>query len=476
MISKDIYGQFAEHLGTGIYGGMWVGTDSKIPNTKGWRNDVVAALKNLHVPVVRWPGGCFANEYHWRDGIGPQKRRPVRSNGNWGGEETNAVGTHEFFALAELIGADAYINGNLGSGSVHEMAEWLEYMTSESKSTLAELRRKNGHEQPFNIAYFALGNEAWGCGGNMEPEAYVNLYRRYATFLRLPPKNRPILIASGGTGEDTKWTGVLSNSLKNQTDAISFHYYTIPTGQWDVKGPATGFTESQWIATLSNTLKMDSFIKANVAVLDKNDPEKKIGFDIDEWGTWYDQESEKEVLRQQNTLRDAIVAALNFHIFHAHADRVRMTNIAQMVNVLQSMILTDGKRMVLTPTYHVYSMYVPFQNASALHVSIANNPQYKLGDISIASLSASAARGRDGKLYLSLVNVNPASGLDVQLDVTNLAVSTVQGKLLTGEQMDAHNNFSNPEAVKPTQVTWQSIDGKLNIKLPAKAVLVLEIL
>jgi alpha-N-arabinofuranosidase len=292
----------------------------------------------------------------------------------------------------------------------------------------------------------------------------------------LPQKNRPILIASGGTGDDTKWTEVLSHRLKDQADAISFHYYTIPTGQWEVKGPATGFTESQWIATFANSVKMDSFIKANVAVMDKNDPEKKLGFDIDEWGTWYDQESKKEGLLQQNTLRDAIVAALNFNIFHAHADRVRMTNIAQMVNVLQSMILTDGKRMVLTPTYHVYSMYVPFQNASSLPVSIANNPEYKLGDLSISSLSASAARGADGKLYLSLVNVNPIRELDVHLDVTNSVVSAVQGKLLTGEQMDAHNSFSAPEVVKPTQVNWQSMDGKLNIKLPAKAILVLNIL
>ncbi|MEO7497700.1 MAG: alpha-L-arabinofuranosidase C-terminal domain-containing protein, partial [Massilia sp.] len=374
VINKNVYGQFAEHLGTGIYEGMWVGPGSKIPNTKGWRNDVVGALKDLHVPLVRWPGGCFADEYHWKDGLGPRDKRPVKVNTNWGGvEESNAVGTHEFFDLVEQLGADAYVNGNLGSGNVQEMSEWVEYLTSDSKSTLANLRRKNGRDKPFKVAYFAVGNEAWGCGGNMTPEHYANLYKNYETFLRAPQQHRPKLIASGGNADNAdRWTEVLSKELRNQTDAISLHYYTIPTDKWDVKGAATGFTEAEWAATLKNTLRMDSIIAQNEAMLDKNDPKKKLGLFVDEWGAWYDVEKGTNAgfLFQQNTLRDAVVAALNFNIFHAHAERVRMTNIAQMVNVLQAMIITDKDKMVLTPTYHAYKMYVPFQDATSLPVAL----------------------------------------------------------------------------------------------------------
>jgi alpha-L-arabinofuranosidase len=478
VINKNIYGQFAEHLGTGIYEGMWVGPNSKIPNTKGWRNDVIGALKQLQVPLVRWPGGCFADEYHWKDGIGPRAKRPVKVNTNWGGvEESNAVGTHEFFDLAELLGAQVYVNGNLGSGSVQEMADWIEYMTSDSKSTLANMRRKNGRDKPFKVDYFGIGNEAWGCGGNMTPEYYSNLYRQYATFLKAPEKSRPLMIASGGNDHDTKWTDVLSATLKNQTIGISFHYYTIPTGKWEVKGMATGFAEGEWMSTLSNTLKIDSMIRNNVAVLDKNDPEKKMGLLVDEWGTWYDVEkgTTPGFLFQQNTIRDAVVAALNFNIFHAHAERVRMTNIAQMVNVLQAMILTDKDKMLLTPTYHAFQMYVPFQDATSLPVAIGANSSYKLGDMSIPGISASAARARDGKLYLALVNTNPSAAEDVAVSVAGKQVAAANGRVLTASAMDAHNTFANPQAVKPAPFSARAANGKLTITVPAKAVVVVAV-
>jgi alpha-N-arabinofuranosidase len=475
LINKNIYGQFAEHLGTGIYEGLWVGPKSKTPNTRGWRNDVVGALKKLQVPLVRWPGGCFADEYHWRDGIGPRAKRPVKVNTNWGGvEESNAVGTHEFFDLIELLGAEAYVNGNLGSGSVQEMSEWLEYMTSDSKSTLANLRRQNGREQPFKVPYFAVGNEAWGCGGNMTPEHYANLYKNAVSFLKTPEKSKPKFIASGGNDNDTRWTDVLSKSITWNIDAISFHYYTIPTGKWEGKGAATGFGEQEWISTLANTLKLDQMIANNKAVLDKNDPKKKIGFYVDEWGTWYDVEpgTNPGFLFQQNTLRDAVVAALNFNIFHAHADRVQMTNIAQMVNVLQAMILTDGDKMLLTPTYHAYEMYVPFQGATQLPLSISNNPAYTLGATSVPGLSASAARAKDGKVYLSLVNSNPNQALELSLAVNGGSFSAANGRVLTAATMDAQNSFKSPEAIKPKPFKAQAIDGKLTLRVPAKAVVV----
>jgi alpha-N-arabinofuranosidase len=291
VINKNIYGQFAEHLGRGIYEGLWVGPDSKIANTKGFRNDVLAALKDLHVPLIRWPGGCFADEYHWRDGIGPRDKRPVKVNTNWGGvEEDNAVGTHEFFDLVELLGAEAYVNGNLGTGTPQEMAEWLEYMTAEGKSTLAELRRKNGRDKPFKVHYFAVGNEAWGCGGNMSVEYYTNLYKHYTTFLKTPANNTPKWIASGSHGDDTSWADYMTANIKQKMDAVSFHYYTLPTGQWDVKGAALQFPESEWISTMQRTLAMDTFITNNKKVMDKHDPEKKVGFYVDEWGTWFDVE------------------------------------------------------------------------------------------------------------------------------------------------------------------------------------------
>jgi alpha-N-arabinofuranosidase len=478
VINKDIYGQFAEHLGTGIYGGLWVGPKSKIPNTKGWRNDVVGALKAMHVPLVRWPGGCFADEYHWKDGIGAREKRPVKVNTNWGGvEESNAVGTHEFFDLVELLGADAYVNGNLGTGSAQEMSEWIEYMTSDSKSTLANLRRKNGREQPYKVAYFAIGNEAWGCGGNMSPDHYADLYRNVETFLRAPAQYRPKMIASGGNDNDLTWSDVLSKRLKQQTDGISFHYYTIPTGKWEVKGAATGFAEQEWISTLSNSLRMEEHMRKNSAVLDKHDPEKKLGLFVDEWGTWYDVEKGTNAgfLFQQTTLRDAVVAALNFNIFHAHADRVRMTNIAQMVNVLQSMIITDKDKMLLTPTYHAFEMYVPFQGATSLPLTLANNQQYTLDGASIPGISASAARAADGKLYLALVNTNPRAAAEVAVSVPGVAIKALRGRVLTANTMDAHNTFAAPQAIKPAAFSATGVDGKVSVQIPAKAVVVVAV-
>jgi alpha-N-arabinofuranosidase len=475
VINKNVYGQFAEHLGTGIYEGMWVGPDSPIPNTKGWRNDVVGALKELHVPLVRWPGGCFADEYHWKDGIGPREQRPVKVNTNWGGvEESNAVGTHEFFDLVELLGADAYVNGNLGTGTPQEMSEWIEYLTSDSKSTLANLRRKNGRDQPFKVAYFAIGNEAWGCGGKMNAEHYANLYKSYETFLRAPAAARPKMIASGGNEERARWTDVLSKELREHTDAISLHYYTMPTNRWDIKGAATGFSENEWAVTLKNTLRMESLIKQHVGLLDKNDPIKKLGLFVDEWGTWYDVEkgTNPGFLFQENTLRDAVVAALNFNIFHAHADRVRMTNIAQMVNVLQAMIFTDKDKMVLTPTYHAYKMYVPFQDATSLPVKLTGNEAYKVGATSIPGISASAARAKDGKLYLAIVNTNANAASDIVVNVAGRKMSGAIGQVLTAPAMDARNSFTEQDAVKPMPFAAEALAGKLSGKIPAKAVVV----
>jgi alpha-N-arabinofuranosidase len=475
-IDRHIYGQFAEHLGRGIYEGVWVGPNSKIPNTRGFRNDVVAALRDLHVPVVRWPGGCFADEYHWRDGIGPRARRPVTLNTNWGGvPETNEFGTHEFLDFAQMIGADAYINANLGTGSPEEMAQWLQYMTSDKPTALTAERARNGHPAPWKITYFAVGNEAWGCGGDMTPDHYADLFKQYANFLKAPRGARPEIVASGGNDNDTSWAEALTSKVHRDMSAITFHYYTIPGDKWEAKGPSTGFGEDQWISTLAHTLRMDDFIARNGAVMDKYDPEKKIAFDVDEWGTWYDPETGREpgFLYQQNTLRDAVVAALNFNIFHRHADRVRMANIAQMVNVLQAMILTKGPRMVLTPTYHVFAMFRPFQDATFLPVELAS-PPYKLGSVSVPAVSMSAARARDGAIVVALVNLDPNKAMPIAAAIAGTTAQHVRGEILTAPAMDAHNDFDAPDAVHPVTFTGASLDGgKLSLSLPAKSVVVL---
>jgi len=476
-INPNVYGQFAEHLGAGIYEGVWVGEGSSIPNTNGYRNDVIAALRELEVPLVRWPGGCFADEYHWRDGIGPRKSRPVKVNTHWGGvPETNEFGTHEFMAFAEMIGAKVYISGNVGSGSPQEMADWMEYMTSNTVSTLANLRRKNGRDEPWEVHYFGIGNETWGCGGNMRPEFYADLFRQYATYIKAPRGHRPVIVASGGNDDGTRWVEVLTTMVERDLDAISHHYYTTPTGVWERKGNSVGFGEDQWISTFANTMKIDEYIASNVRILDRNDPKGEVAFYVDEWGTWYDPEPGREpgFLYQQNTLRDALVAALNFNIFHRHARRVQMTNIAQMVNVLQAMILTDGPRMTLTPTYHAFHMYIPFQGATFLPTDI-RTPNYKLGKAGVPSVTVSAARDTQGQIQLALVNLDPHREARVTTSIKGANVERASGRVLTASAMDAHNTVDAPDNVKPAALSATREGDVLVLRLPPKSVSVVRL-
>ncbi|HJU52994.1 MAG TPA: alpha-N-arabinofuranosidase [Pyrinomonadaceae bacterium] len=475
VINRNIYGQFAEHLGRLIYGGLWVGEDSSIPNTRGLRNDVVAALKELRIPVLRWPGGCFADEYHWRDGIGPRASRPRRPNASWGGVDTNAFGTHEFMDLAEMLGADAYINGNLGSGTPQEMMEWIEYMTSDADSALVRLRRQNGREKPWKVPYFAIGNETWGCGGNMRPEFYADLYRQYATFVKEHSGNHIQKLAVGPYGDNYNWTEVLMTQAGKQMEGLSLHFYTLPTGDWGKKGSAIEFGEKEWHATLARTLGIDEVIAKNVAIMDKHDPQKRVGLMVDEWGTWYDAEPGATALYQQNTLRDAVVAGVNLNIFHKHSDRVRMTNIAQMVNVLQAMILTDEGKMVLTPTYHVFRMYRVHQGATLIPIEL-NAPEYKLEKASVPSLSASASRDKEGKLHLSVVNLDPNRPAEITTTIAGQTVKSITGEVLTAPAMNTMNTFDQPNTIKPTPFNGYKLqDSKLTLSIPPKSVVVLEL-
>ncbi|MEP6912565.1 MAG: alpha-N-arabinofuranosidase [bacterium] len=479
-INRNLYGQFAEHLGRLIYDGIWVGEDSKIPNTRGIRNDVLAALKKLNIPVLRWPGGCFADEYHWRDGIGPRDKRPQRLNAIWGGvPETNAFGTHEFMDLCEMIGADAYVGGNVGSGTPQEMMEWVEYMTSDSNSNLANLRRQNGREKPWKLPYFAVGNENWGCGGNMRPEYYADVYRRYATFVRDYSGNHINRIASGASDQNYGWTEIMMSQAASMMQGISLHYYTLPNGDWNKpKGSATKFDENAWHATLWRTLKMDEFIQKHSAVMDKYDPQKKVGLMVDEWGTWYDDQEPGQnlgTLYQQNGIRDAIVAGINLNIFNQHSDRVKMANIAQMVNVLQAMILTDNDKMIVTPTYHVFEMYKVHQGATLIPVEL-NAPAYSLGQNSVPSLHASASRDASGKLHLSIVNLDPNRGGVVTMKVAGATAKTVTGRMLTAPAMNTVNTFAEPNAVRPAPFNGIKVHTEqIILNLPSKSVVVLEI-
>ena len=472
-IEPAIYGQFAEHLGRGIYEGVWVGPDSKIPNTNGYRNDVLTALRHIKVPVVRWPGGCFADEYDWRDGIGPKAKRPVRINRHWGGvTEDNQFGTHEFMNYSEMLGTDAYVAGNIGSMGPRDMSQWVEYMTAEQGS-LAEERKKNGREKPWTVKYFGVGNETWGCGGSMRAEYSADLHRRYQEFVNAPAgKPRIIKVASGSNGDDLNWTEVLMREAHTKMDALSVHYYTLPTGNWSKKGAATRFPEDEWASTLGRAIKMEDLVSKHAAIMDKYDPAKRVGLYVDEWGTWYDQESGSTpgFLYQQNSLRDAEVAALTLNIFHRHTDRVKMANIAQMVNVLQAMILTDKGRMVLTPTYHVFDMYVPFQGATPYAAEV-KGPTYEKAGFKVPMVDVSAARGTDGKLYLSLTNTDPNKAARV---TTNLS-GTARGRILTGPATDTHNTFDNPNTIMPAAYSARSSGGKLTLDLPAKSVVVVAI-
>ncbi|MDX2267740.1 MAG: alpha-L-arabinofuranosidase C-terminal domain-containing protein [Bryobacter sp.] len=473
-VQRQIFGQFAEHLGYGIYGGVWVGEDSKIPNTRGYRNDVLGALRNLKVPVIRWPGGCFADEYYWREGIGARAKRPVKINTHWGGvTEPNSFGTHEFMEFAELVGAEAYVSGNVGNGAPREMAEWVEYLTSPAGS-LAEERAANGRKEPWKLPYFGLGNELWGCGGNMRPEYAADVTRRYSTFLKAPKGVKIMKMASGPSDADYNWTEVMMRDAGRYFDGIGLHYYTLP-GDWRKKGPAYGFTEADWARTLMKTLRLDEYLTKHEAIMDKYDPAKRVWLGVDEWGTWYDPEpgSNPGFLVQQNTLRDALVAALNFHIFVKHAERVKMANIAQMVNVLQAMIFTRDEKMVLTPTYHAFEMYKVFMDTERLPVEIASPWYHSEGSV-LPALSSAAVKDASGKVHLGLVNADAKEGLTVQAKLVGMGGRKVSGRVLSAPAMDARNSFEAPNAVAPAPFSGTRWTGDtLEIRLPAKAVVVL---
>ena len=479
IIYKEIYGQFAEHLGSCIYGGLWVGENSKIPNIKGYRSDVFNALKNLHVPVLRWPGGCFADEYHWMDGIGPRDKRPKMQNNNWGGTiEDNSFGTNEFLNLCEMLGCEPYISGNVGSGTVDELARWVEYMTSDGDTPMAKLRRQNGRDKAWKVKFLGVGNESWGCGGSMRPEYYSDLFRRYSTYCRNYDGNQLYKIASGASDYDYNWTKTLMDNVGQRMNGLSLHYYTV-TGWNGSKGSATKFNGDQFYWTMGKCLEIEDVIKKHCAIMDKKDPNRNIGLLVDEWGTWWDEEpgTTKGHLYQQNSMRDAFVAALTLNVFHRHTDRIRMANIAQVVNVLQSMILTNDKGgMVLTPTYHVFEMYKGFQDATYLPMDITCDSM-KVGDNrTISMISTSAAKKKDGTIIISLANVSLDKAQEVTFNIEGATIKNINARILTCKSITDFNDFDHPETVKPTTFNDAKIKkDNIKVKIPAKSIVVLEV-
>jgi len=479
-INRNIYGHFSEHLGRCIYEGIWVGEDSEIPNIKGYRTDVVEALKKLKVPNLRWPGGCFADEYHWMDGIGPKEKRPRMINTHWGGVvEKNQFGTHEFLEFCDMIGAEPYICGNLGSGTVQEMQQWIEYMTFDGKSPMADLRRANGREEPWRLKYFGIGNESWGCGGNMRPEYYADLYKRFSTYVRNFGENIICKIACGPAGDDYRWTEVLMKEAGHLLHGISLHHYTLPRGSWTEtgKGSATEFDEEEWFRTLKHTLFMEELVTRHSTVMDKYDPEKKVGLIVDEWGAWYDVEpgTNPGFLYQQNTLRDALIAGINLNIFNNHCDRVQMANIAQMVNVLQAVILTEGDKMLLTPTYHVFDMYKVHQDAQLLSVEF-DNTEYLYNGEKLPGINVSASMNKEGKIHISICNLNPVQDTQVDIDIRGITAKGMGGKVLTAEAINAVNTFDDSNRVKIDVLkNAQLKNNHAGCIIPSKSVVVLEI-
>ena len=467
-ISPEIYGHFSEHLGRCIYNGIYVGENSPIPNTDGIRNDIIEALRNIKAPVFRWPGGCFAEEYHWQDGIGEKSQRRKIVNTNWGGvTEDNSFGTHEFMRFCELVGCKPYINGNVGSGSVRELSEWIEYMTSDAESPLTEQRKKNGRAEPWKLEYLGIGNENWGCGGNMRPEYYADVYKRYQTFCRNYSGNRLYRIACGPSSADYNWTEVMMKNLdSNNVDAIDLHYYTMPV--WPEMESATDFDDELYYKTIAAANFSDELITRHSEIMNRYDPEKKIGLVIGEWGCWHKVEegTNPGFLYQQNTMRDAIVAAIELNVFNRHSDRVVMANLAQAVNVLQSVILTEGDKMIKTPTYHVFDLFKTHQNNEAVYFYTQNENMSEGKNAPMISVSASV---NEKSMTVTVANCSLTEEAAVECSIFGFKASSVSCRILTNEA-HSYNDFDCPDRVSITEHTAVIKDNVLKLNIPPCAV------
>jgi alpha-L-arabinofuranosidase len=472
VIDPNLHGQFSEHLGELIYPGLYVDPEGEIPNRSGLRTDVIEALKPLNIPVLRWPGGCFADYYRWRDGIGPKASRPQRLNYCWGmAPEPNQFGTHEFMAFAKAIGAEPYFAASVGAGTVADMADWIEYCNFSGPSTLADERRANGAEEPFKVKYWGIGNENWGCGGSMNPEEYAANFLRYRTFAQNFSGNEVFAIACGPPGSDWKWTRRFFDKIRNDywdrmgsIQGFSAHYYC------GSAGTATTYTDSQWLELLAKAYAVEGVVTGVRSIMDSYDPERRIKLFLDEWGTWHPVEEGKPSggLYQQNTIRDAAVAAITLDVFNNHADKVAMANIAQLVNVLQALLLVQGSQCLKTPTYHAFDLYQPHKGATAVR-SASTAETVSTGEASEATcrsqylqektLELKAVHGsasiKDNALCVTLVATHPTRPVSVDLDIkgANWADGELELVVLASADIHDHNTFANPDKVKLSRAT-----------------------
>ncbi len=476
-ISKHIYGHFAEHLGRSIYDGLYVGDTSSIPNLDGVRKDIIQALKDIDIPNLRWPGGCFADTYHWKDGIGPKEDRPTIVNQWWGGvTEDNSFGTHNFLNLCEELDCEPYLAGNVGSGTVQEFTDWLQYVNHPEGSPMARLRKENGREEAWDVKFWGVGNEPWGCGGNMDAEYYADIYKQYATFMTSwTNENELYRIASGPSGGDYHWMEVLMSEIpKSLMEGVALHSYSVI--DWGNKGAATDFTEEQYFATMTEALKMDEYVSKHSEIMDKYDPENEVGLVVDEWGGWYDVEegTNPGFLYQQNTMRDAMIAGATLNIFNNHSKRVKMANLAQTVNVLQAVALTKGPQMILTPTYYVLKMYKEHQDAELIPVEL-ESPDYSLNGKSLPAISVSASRSKDGKVHISLANIDAKKTNSVKIDLSALSLKTITAEILKSDKLQDHNTFENPEKILPAEFKdFEYKKNNLELEIPPFSVIVFE--
>ena len=484
-INPEIYGHFIEHLGGVIYDGVWVGPDSKIPNEGGIRRSLIDALKAIHAPIVRWPGGCFADSYDWRDGIGAAAERKARTN-FWGGTDPNSFGTAEFLRFCSLVGTKPYLAANVRSLPARDFYQWVEYCNSPAGSTAgAKQRGALGHPEPYNVRYWGVGNESWGCGGNFTAEEYAAEFRRFTAWV--PRYEKPLdLIASGASDHQVDWTRKLMRALqdKGQLDSVfglSVHYYSWNlsggrTTDWNRgKGDALNFNEFEWYEMLAQGSAMDPIIRDHWAVMAESDPQHQIKLIIDEWGAWYRPGTEVRpgfTISQMLTLRDALLSGLTLDIFHRHADKVAMANVAQLVNCLHSLILATEDKFVLTPVYHVFKMYMSHMGAQAVRTEFGAPPLTydRVGKpATLPGLSGSASiSGKD--LTLTVVNPHTSRTLETEIAVRGATITGGRGQILTHADIHAHNDFQHPDVLRPEPVSVAVSGDRLVHRFPPASV------
>ena len=488
IISPNIYGHFVENLSGVVYDGAWVGRNSKVPNVNGIRKELIDEMKKIKPPVVRFPGGCFADSYDWRDGVGPVDKRPRRTNFWDGGEITSApnhhrydpnqFGTNEFVQFCKLIGSQPYLAANVRSLPAEAFYRWVEYCNSPTGSTtLADLRAEAGYPDPFGVRYWGVGNEAWGCGGNFTPQEYATEFRRYTAWVP-GYKQELSFVASGPNSFEWDWTRGFFEEIvrkgKGQLRSIfgwALHYYSWNlsrgrTQDWDQgKGDALKFDAIDWYELLREGDKMESLINGHWQVMGEIDSEHLVKLVIDEWGPWYHPgsgQTAENQLEQTPTLRDAVFSGMTLDIFNRHPDKVAMAASAQLINCLNSLYLAHEDKFCVTPVGHVFQMYSAHQGGQALR-TIFSAPTVNYDrdgkPASFWGLKGSASL-HDKELVLTVVNPHVSEARVTEIGVRGASIRSGTATTLTHSDIHAHNSFAGRNVVRP-QTKDVEIKGKV---------------